>query len=51
MNGKPYNMSTILIMVESILPPKKPATMPQETPMTNATAVATKPTKSETLAP
>ena len=51
MNGSPYKISTIRIMTESIFPPKNPATIPHETPMTNATPVATKPTRRETLAP
>ncbi len=46
-NGSPYRTSTILIIIESTLPPKYPATIPQETPITRATPVATKPTKSE----
>ena len=51
MNGKPYKTSTILIIIESILPPKYPAIIPHETPMTNATPVATNPTRREILAP
>ena len=44
-------MSTILIITESTLPPKYPAIIPQDTPITNATPVATNPTNSETRAP
>ena len=44
-------MSTIRIIIESTLPPKNPAIIPQDTPITKATPVATNPTKSETLAP
>ena len=43
--------STILIITESTFPPAYPAIIPQETPITRATPVATKPTSNEILAP
>ena len=51
MNGSPYKISTILIIIESTLPPIYPATIPHETPIIKATPVATKPTNNEILAP
>ena len=38
-------------MTESTFPPAYPAIIPQETPITKATPVATKPTNNESLAP
>ena len=38
-------------LIESTLPPAYPAIIPQETPITKATPVATKPTNREILAP
>ena len=51
MNGSPYKISTILIIIESTLPPIYPAIIPHETPIIKATPVATKPTSNEILAP
>ena len=50
-NGSPYKISTILIIIESTFPPIYPATIPHVTPITKATPVATNPTRSEILAP
>ena len=49
--GIPYRISTILIIIASTLPPKKPAIAPQRTPITRATMVAKKPTINEILLP
>ena len=49
--GNPYRISTILIIIESTLPPTYPATIPQDTPITRATPVATNPTSNDILAP
>ena len=51
MNGMPYKVSTILIIIASVLPPENPATVPHITPITNATDVAKKPTINDILLP
>ena len=51
MNGMPYNVSTILIITASVLPPENPATVPHITPITNATDVAKNPTINDILLP
>ena len=49
--GKPSNISTNLIIKESIFPPKYPDIAPYERPIVNATKVARNPTSKEILLP
>ena len=49
--GKPSNISTNLIIKESIFPPKYPEIAPYERPIVNATKVARNPTSKEILLP